>query len=346
MLFGFFYNFFITFRFKLPVLQNVTMKLQAHIQPLFLEHVRSLLPERVSFPDEIAEILKISRDSAYRRIRGETILSLDEVHVICKHYNITLDSVLATTPDTVSFHHRAIDDNTFTLLHWLGSIQKNLEMIAQFPQRELIYCAKDIPMFHYFHFPELAAFKLYFWMKEYHRYPQYQTGMFNYTIVPQEMITIGKRITEIYSNVPSIEIWSDEIANITVRQIDYSLESGFIDDAQARTLYARFLDLLELLKRYASGGSKKGNEQNYTLYKNEILIADTTLLFKMGDKRVTFITYNTMNILTTSEENFCNQMEGYLNNVMNKSVLISGTGERERNKLFNKISESLRKRLT
>lgn len=321
------------------------MKSQANIQPLFLEHVRSMLPEHVSFPDEIAEILNISRDSAYRRIRGETILSLEEVRIICTHYNISLDSVLATTPDTVSFNHRVIDAHTFTLHHWLASIQKNLETITQFPERELIYCAKDIPMFHYFHFPELAAFKLYFWMKEYHRYPQYQSGMFNPEAVPEEMIGIGKRITEIYSGVPSIEIWSDEIANITVRQIDYSLESGFITELQARTLYTKFLELIELLKKFATAGSKNSHEQNYTLYKNEILIADTTLLFKMGDKRVTFITYNTMNILTTSEEKFCNQMEGYLNNVMNKSVLISGTGERDRNKLFNKISEPLRKKL-
>ena len=65
----------------------------------------------------------------------------------------------------------------------------------------------------------------------------------------------------------------------------------------------------------------------------------------MGEKRVTFITYNTMNILTTSEEKFCGQMEGYLNNVMNKSVLISASGERERNKFFNRISEPLVKRL-
>lgn len=316
-----------------------------NIQPLFLESLRKHLPDNTSFVDEIAEVLNISRDSAYRRIRGETILSLDEVQVLCSHYKISLDSVLATTPDTVTFNHRAINDSNFTLHHWLISIQKNLEMIEQFPQRELIYCAKDIPMFHYFHFPELAAFKLYFWMREYHRYPQYQTVAFTPAVVPNEMITIGKTITEIYCRVPSQEIWSDEIANITVRQIDYALESGFVDDIQANLLYRKFFELIELLKKFATDGSKNGLEQNYTLYKNEILIADTTLLFKMGDKRVTFITYNTMNILTTSEERFCAQMESYLTNVMNKSVLISASGERERNKLFNKILEPLRKKI-
>lgn len=316
-----------------------------NIQPLFLEHVRGKLPEHVSFPDELAEVLNISRDSAYRRIRGETILSLEEVRVICSHYKISLDTVLSTTPEVVSFNHRVVNDSTFTIHDWLVSIRKNLEMILQFPQRELIYCAKDIPMFHYFHFPELAAFKLYFWMKEYHRYPQYQKVAFKPEVIPVETMNEGKAITSYYSQIPSIEIWSDEIANVTVRQIEYALESGFLDEAQAKQLLQKFLDLLELLKHFAADGSKSGQGQNYTLYKNEILIADTTLLFKMGEKRVTFITYNTMNILTTSEEGFCGQMESYLNNVMNKSILISQTGERERNKFFNRIVEPLRKRI-
>jgi len=322
------------------------MNSPANIQPLFLEHVRSRLPEHLNFPDELAEILKISRDSAYRRIRGETILSLEEVRIICSHYKISLDSVLATTSDTISFNHRAINNSTFTLYDWLVSIQKNLEMIIQFPQRELIYCAKDIPMFHYFHFPELAAFKLYFWMKEYHRYPNLQGVAFQASLIPNEMMVVGKKITEYYLNIPSIEIWSDEIANITFRQIEYSLESGFIDEQQARALVQKFLDLLELMKKFSAEGSKNGKEQNYALYRNEILIADTTILFKMGEKRVTYITYNTMNLLTTAEEEFCGQMESYLNNVMNKSIMISLTGERERNKFFNKISEPLRKRLS
>jgi hypothetical protein len=323
----------------------ILMSSQANIQPLFLEHVRTKLPDHVNFPDELAEVLKISRDSAYRRIRGETILSLEEVRVICTHYKISLDSVLATTSDAITFNHRAINSTTFTLHDWLVSIQKNLEMIIQFPQRELIYCAKDIPMFHYFHFPELAAFKLYFWMKEYHCYEKYQKLNFKPEVVSSETMVIGKKIYDYYSQVPSIEIWSDEVANITVRQIEFSLESGFIDEEQARVLLARFLELLELLKKFAAEGSKSGQEQNYTLYRNEILIADTTLLFRMGEKRVTFITYNTMNILTTAEEKFCSQMESYLNNVMNKSVLISASGERERNKFFNRISEPLRKKL-
>ena len=215
-------------------------------------------------------------------------------------------------------------------------------MIVQFPQRELTYCAKDLPMFHYFLFPELAAFKMYFWMKVYHRYAKYDTANFNPKEIPAEYMSTGQRISELYSALPSTEIWSDEVANITSRQIEYSLESGFVTKAQSDSLYICWAALFEQLKKFASEGSKNGKGNNFLLYKNDILIADTTLLFKMGDKRVTYLTYNTMNILTTSEESFCNIAEEYLKNLINKSVLISATGERERNKFFNGISDKIK----
>lgn len=311
------------------------MNPRPEIQPLFLEKIKALLPEHISFPDELAHVLNVSRDSAYRRIRGETLLSLEEVRTICQHYKVSLDLLLAPNTNTISFHHRVINNTSFTFHHWLKSVLQNLEMISQFPQRELVYCAKDIPLFHYFHLPTLAAFKIYFWIKVYNQHPDYKQLTFSDKAVPSELLATAEKVTRLYWDIPSVEIWSEEVANITLRQIEYSIESGFISKAISAQLRDEYLQLLETLKSYAANGSKNGRDQNYVLYKNDILIADTTLLFKMGEKRVTYLTYNTMNILTTSEENFCSTTEAYLNNLVHKSTLISLSGEKDRNKFFN-----------
>lgn len=62
----------------------------------------------------------------------------------------------------------------------------------------------------------------------------------------------------------------------------------------------------------------------------------------MGDKRVTFVYYNTFNFLSTTQESFCLQTETYLQNLINKSTLISGTGEKDRRKFFNSMNEKIR----
>jgi len=309
------------------------------IQSTFLEQVRKRVPANLSFVDEIAEILKISRDSAYRRMRGETVLSLDEVMKICQHFNVSLDTLLSPTSEMVAFHNRVITHQNFTFEKWLLSVLQNLEMIGGLPQKEILYSAKDVPFFHYFKFPELAAFKMFFWMKSYHNYPEYANQRFQPSLISKELLTVGEKIWAKYSDIPSTEIWSEETIIITLKQIEFYLESGVLKPEQALELCDLHVRLINSIREEATKGNKGVPEVPFHMFKNEIMIAETTILFKMHNTRVAYITYNTMNVLTTSHESFCLQIESYLENVKNKSSLISTTGEKERNKFFNKMEE-------
>jgi hypothetical protein len=61
----------------------------------------------------------------------------------------------------------------------------------------------------------------------------------------------------------------------------------------------------------------------------------------MGDRRLTFVPCNTLNILTTSDDLFCRNTEDYLINLTSKSILISTSGEKERNKFFNSMEDKI-----
>jgi hypothetical protein len=61
------------------------------IQEQFLQRVKSALPANVSFVDELADLLKLSSDSAYRRIRCETLFNIEEISLICKHFKVSFD---------------------------------------------------------------------------------------------------------------------------------------------------------------------------------------------------------------------------------------------------------------
>lgn len=310
------------------------------IQSSFLTEIKKKIPPHLSLADELAEVLNISRDSAYRRIRGETVLSLDEVKKICTYYKVSLDTLLSPNSDMICFQNRRIDPHHFTFEMWLKSILSNLEMISSFPEKKLYYAAKGIPLFQYYKFPRLAAFKMFFWMKTYHRYPALMDSQFSFDIIPKELTHIGEKLWNQYAHIPSVEIWSDETATVTLRQIEYYLEMGIITLSQALEICDEYEKLLDHIQNCAQSGSKN-EAQNFSLYKNDILIAETTIFFQMGDKRVAFLTYNTMNVLTTSNESFCAIIEDFLTNVINKSIQISTSAERERSKFFNRMRESI-----
>jgi hypothetical protein len=299
--------------------------------------------------DELAELLSISRDSAYRRIRGETVLSLGEVAVLTKHFGVSLDDFLTPSDDRVSFQVKVMNTWNISIENWFASIIATLEMIRNFPakEKEMIYDAKDLPIFHFFQFPRLAAFKIYFWMKTFAHEEKLGELKFSEKIVDRKLVAMSEKIWSMYAAVPSVEIMGNEILTVTLRQIEYAHECGMFSDKQeAYALYDNCSALINQLKHQASLGSKQtyGSDDpggRFDVYVNDVLTGANTFYLKFDDKRMTYITPNVFNLLMTTHDHFCKITEDHIRNLMEKSVLISSSAEKERNKFFNRIEENI-----
>jgi hypothetical protein len=314
----------------------------SNIQSVFLEQVRNRLPANVSFADELAELLNISRDSAYRRIRGETILSLEEIKTLYNRFGISIDQLFSNSSQMVTFHRRVVNHKDYDMLKWINSVSKNLDIFIAYSGgdgKEMIFSAKDIPIFHYFRLPELCAFKLFFWIKTVIGYPEFQDKKFSMNVVPRELMASADRMWNQYATLPSTEIWNEEAIYDTLKQIEFYQECGFFEEKnQAEFLCDSVITLLEHVQQEASLGQKKGGG-SFRLFNNEILIADNTVFTRIGSRRGVYVNQNSLNLLLTFQEPFCEQTEQYIKNLIKKSTLISTTGERERNKFFNNMKQ-------
>lgn len=320
------------------------------IQIAFLELIKKTVPN-LSLADEIAELLDMSKDSAYRRMRGETTLSLSEIQKLSRRFGVSIDTLLNSTNDTVSFQHRSINNTTYTFEDYLSSILENLRTINRFEVAEMVFLAKDVPPFHYFQFPRLSEFKCFFWLKTILNHPKYINSNFSEGIIPKEYINLGLRIWDEYIKTPSLEVWSFETINITLRQIEFYYDCGLYEKAQSPLLLVdeveRLLHHLKaeaaLGKKFYFGNESSGVENSFQMYNNEVSIADTTIFFKMGDTKITYLTHNNMNILTTTDKAFCDGTEKYIQNILRKSSLISSSSEKERNKFFSRLLKKVDK---
>jgi hypothetical protein len=146
--------------------QNKLPMNPSNTQVLFFQHLKTQLPPHIAMVDEIAELLGISNDSAYRRIRGEKPIDLEETHKLCSHYKISMDQLLHLQSDAFIFSGSLKGGNSETVFEeWLQSVQYNLQVINSFEKKHMYYLMKDIPPFIHFQVPELTAFKCFFWMK-------------------------------------------------------------------------------------------------------------------------------------------------------------------------------------
>src|ERR1700755_2028544 len=92
------------------------------VQQLFFQHVKNNLPPHLSMVDEVAELLEISNDSAYRRIRGEKAISFEELRTLCSHFRISLDQLFHLTTDAIIFSGKFINHTDFDFDHYLQDI--------------------------------------------------------------------------------------------------------------------------------------------------------------------------------------------------------------------------------
>ena len=318
-------------------------------QESLFQNIKEKLPANISFVHDISELLGISYDSAYRRIRGEKELTLDEFKKICTNYSVSADTLFNVHTGNIIFNARAIGFDGFTFEKWLGTILAELKVVHASKEREVIYAAKDIPLFHFFEFPEIAAFKVYFWHKALFPDSGYEDKLFSFE-VPEEMSSSGRHLMSMYRTMPTIELWNEETITSILRQIEYCYVSCFFSKKEDAIKLTEILETwvkhvqhqAEHGFRFKYGADPKGIADTFRLYYNEVLLSDNTILVKMDGRKVTYLVYNIINLLVTANPVFCSQIENSLRIIMQKSTLISGTSAKERNRFFNQLIEKIK----
>jgi hypothetical protein len=323
---------------------------QENVQISFFQHIKALLPPHLSPVDEIAELLNISNDSAYRRIRGEKPISFDELQKLCGHFKISLDQFLHLQSDSLVFTGRSVGQGAFNYEQYLTDVLRNVQLMNSFPSRELYYLNKDIPVFHYFLFPEMVAFKSFFWVKTILHSPQYANQAFRLDDFKDEKIfALGRQLSEAYHILPSQEIWNIENINSTIRQIEYYKNSGvFASKQDILAIYDCLQKIMDHLERQAEAGCKftaggVGERKGaaYKIYVNEYILGDNTILAVLGDRKITYINHSVLNYLVTSDPGFCEHTYQNIRNLIKRSMLISEVSEKERRRFFNNIREKI-----
>src|SRR5687768_15452720 len=144
---------------------NLVMLDRNNIQVSFFQHLKSQLPPHLSLVDEIADLLNISTDSAYRRIRGEKPIAFEELQKICVHYHVSLDQFLHLQTDSFVFSGKLATSSDSFYETWINKLLQDLTFMNTFEKKHFYYLTKDIPFITYFQFPELMTFKSFFWMR-------------------------------------------------------------------------------------------------------------------------------------------------------------------------------------
>lgn len=319
------------------------------LQQQLFATIKSKIPDHLSAPEEIAKMLEVSVDSVYRRMRGEKTMTLDELHMLCDHYKISLDQLMNIQTGAFLFQGNMLDSQTFRFDAYLTGVMHNFAYFNSFKQKEFFYLAKDVPMYHNFHSREYAAFKYFFWMKTLFGFPEFKNKKINFNDYPDRYYEISRKILDFYYQLNTEEIWTFESLNSTLRQIEYYVESKVFDsNKDLLRLFESLEQLLEHLEKQAELGYKykyddpeKKPMGKFNMYINEILLLDNSQMVIMDGVKLAVMPHSAVNYMMTRDNVFCENFYRYIQNLIKRSTSISQVSEKERARFFRQMRDKI-----
>jgi len=324
----------------------------AQTQQMFFNLIKSKIPPHLSLVEEIAETLNIGNDSAYRRIRGEKPLNFDEMHTLSNRYQVSIDQLFHVQSNAVIFSTDKVDHLSYGLNQYLEFVESSLRMFKMLHDPQIIFYLKDLPIFHYVSFPELSAFKFFFWKRTLMGYPELAKQQFNGVEADPQTLETSKRIIKLYTQIPCTDVWNEEAVHITIKQIEFYRQSNVITGKHLLLkIYSQLEEMLNHLEMQAEAGRKylygqpvSANSAAYSVYINECLLGDNTVYVQSGEKQITFINHNGLSFMSTEDKGFCDYTSKSMQNIIRKSSHISVVGEKERSMFFNTLRDKIYER--
>ena len=92
------------------------------IQEELLQAVKLKLSPGETIGFALSEVLSVSQDAAYRRLRNETALTIDEVKKLCTVYKISFDGLINQKKGIALFTYNPLNEYDFSLESYLEGI--------------------------------------------------------------------------------------------------------------------------------------------------------------------------------------------------------------------------------
>jgi len=334
-------------------------------QKQLFDFIKNTLNPEVSLATELEEALKISLDSAYRRIRCETALTFDEACIISSYFGVSLDEVVSLLNQhskedksqlpTINFRFQKFTNDNF--MPYLEFIYNEFKSSLDSVHRKMTLTCKDIPSFYFFLYPELMVFKAYFYGRIMWPNEDVDLASFDYksfsrllNSLDPNLQKIGSKIIGAYTDLPSSEIWGENTLDGHLSHILYAWKAGYFEDKENALLILnktkQLVDHIQLQAKkgykFLEGTEEKSKKGEFEMYYSEGLQLENTILTSWEDHIKTYMIYNTGDYLMTTNEHFSQRVETYITNMMKQTHFISKVGEQKRNLLFKKITDKIK----
>ena len=235
------------------------------MQSQFIKYLMAKTNDNASFADEIATVLDIGYDAAYRRINNKTSLTLEEAVKLARHYKISLNKLFEVgNTNTITAELPPQPKDEAGLEQFLKVSLQNVQAASKVKGAEIIYSAKDIPLFHTLNDSTLTRYKMYVWLKDVNTKMAQSKITFDdwMKTIPDSLLQTAHDLSNSYKYISITEIWNETTLTGTLQQVLYYFETGLVSSHMALKVCQDISDVVNNVEQQTIQQSLIGAQSN------------------------------------------------------------------------------------
>jgi hypothetical protein len=297
---------------------------------------------------EVMEVLKIKKGAAYKRMNGETAMTLEEVLKLADHFNVSLDSIFRSDK-YISFLHPFLYGSTGSIDNFFHQFKTFIEPLKEndkSEQKELSYLANELPIFYYFNHTYIFNFLMSVWnhlhwedvQLKITKQPLYEKQAEDFRVETLNNY-YGHKVTEIWNSNMLNNLYQQIIFSITIR----AFEDGYYVDRLINDIDHLIAHLREVCLsgvKSIKGARVEGSELK--IYLNDFGNYLNIVQYESVYIKSTFIGYDYPQFMLSHNRMFYEFSQDWINKIKKRSVLISSEGYQYRELFFIKIENDFK----
>ena len=309
-----------------------------NLRSTFVSRILSNIPPRVKPIDYLMEALDISRESVYRRIRGDISFTLEEIAKLSVELGFSIDELILKDMHSRMFfdlHTTPEQDPSEVFVTMFQMYFQGIFDVLHIKDVESTMALNHIPFGIVIFSNHLLKFSYYRWM--HHNNHETSLKYFYSDVTLPEKIThlqyeAMENLKKIRSN--TIIFGPDVFLNL-IREIQYYYKRKLINENEFLLLRDDLSKLVDLVESIAQFGFF-GSDAKYNLYLSSLNLESSSRFIRCGERVKSQFFVNSIEPLTNNNPLLCTIHKKWLDSMRKYATLITQSNEILQVRYFNK----------
>jgi hypothetical protein len=298
------------------------------LNELLTEKISKNVPKNMKLIDYLIDILKIGRESAYRRMRSEIPFTFDEITELSLKLNFSVDEIIGKSMEERIFFDLKMDSlsdpgNSFLMLN--EEYYKHIESLSSTKQTEVLISINRFNSLLTVEFDMLFKFFYYKWVHQTDR------GSVNCTFseidLPTGISAIQEKIKNRIKLVNNVTFVLDrDVFLKLVREIQYYYNRKLISEAEIHLLKEELIAFLGNFERIIQKGKNEFGS-TYNFYLSLLDIETNSIYAQYNENKISQYWIYAINSILITNKNVCEMQKKWIESLKKYSVLITQSNE-------------------